>query len=150
TSLAFEFLDQPFQLDLDVAAAPPVVRAQSRSLLRIDPDGARSETTLELQWVGGPLFAVELGLGPGLQLVAVGPPEVVEGSSVTAESPPGGRADPDRPAARRLRIRLTPTARDQNKVTLRLEGQQRIPRDGPLELGLFAPEEPTSVRAAFT
>jgi hypothetical protein len=150
TSLAFEFLDQPFLLHLDVAAAPPVVRAQSRSLLRIDPDRARSETTLELQWVGAPLFAVELGLGPGLQLVAVGPPEVVEGFSVTPDSPREGRADPDRPAARRLRIRLTPTARDQNKVTLLLEGQQRIPRDGPVELGLFAPEQPTSVRAAFS
>ncbi len=150
TSLAFEFLDQPFQLHLDVAAAPPVVRAQSRSVLRIDPDRAHTETTLELQWVGGPLFVVELVLGPGLQLVGIGPPEAVEGSTVTTESPPGGRADPDRPATRRLRIRLTQAARDQNKVTLRLEGQQRIPRAGHVELGLFALEEPTSVRAAFT
>jgi hypothetical protein len=150
TNLAFEFLDQPFLLHLDVAAAPPVVRAQSQSLLQIDPERVRNQTTLELQWVGGPLFTVELSFGPGLQLVAVGPPEVVAGFRVTAESPPGGPADADRSVARRLTVRLTPAARDQNKVALQLEGQQRIPRDGAVELGLFAPEEPTSVRAGFT
>src|SRR5205807_1467012 len=45
TSLAFEFLDQPFLLHLEVAPSPPLVRAQSRSLFRIDRDDARSETT---------------------------------------------------------------------------------------------------------
>ena len=52
-------------------------------------------------------------------------------------------------AARTLKIRLTPLARDQEKVTLRLEGQQRIPRDGPVQLGLFAPAATTSVDASF-
>ena len=33
TSLAFEFLDQPFSLGLDVEASPPLVRSRSRTLV---------------------------------------------------------------------------------------------------------------------
>ena len=50
TSLAFEFLDQPFALRLDVEASPPLVRSRSRTTFRLDGDRTRSEATIEFQW----------------------------------------------------------------------------------------------------
>ncbi len=85
TSLAFEFLDQPFLLDLEVESSPPLVKADSKTLFRIDADRARSETTIELDWVRGRLSELELGVAAGLQLISVGPPEVVESSHLSDE-----------------------------------------------------------------
>jgi hypothetical protein len=149
TSLAFEFLDQNFELNLDVEASPPLVRSRSRTLFRIGEDRVRSETTIELQWVRGRLFEVPLELGPGLEVVSVGPPSVVETSNptggATARSASGGAN-----GLRGLTIRLAPAVRDQSSVTLRLEGFQRVPREGPVTLGLFAPDETTAVAASFS
>ena len=126
TNLAFEFLDQPFLLDLGVAASPPLVRAESKTLFQISADQARSETTIELQWVHGRLFETEFGVAAGLQLVSVGPADIVESSHLTSDIPvpdPGGLYQ----QARRLKLGLTPLGRGQNKVTIRLAGLQRIP-----------------------
>ena len=111
---------------------------------RIDGDRVRSETTIELQWVRGRLFEVELDLGPGLEVVSVGPTAVVEAWNPTGGPSAGG------PAAagaepRGLTIRLAPPVRDQSQVTLQLQGYQRLPREGPVKLGLFAPDETTAV-----
>jgi hypothetical protein len=148
TRLAFEFPDQPFRLHLEVEPSPPLVRARSRTAWRIEAEEAHSVATIELECVRGRLFEVGLALGPGLQLVSVGPPEVVEGSSWAAEATARNPAEAGR-AARQLQIGLTPGVRDQKKVTLRLEGRQRVPRDGPVHLGLFTPEEATAVDASF-
>jgi hypothetical protein len=150
TSLAFQFLDQPFKLNLDVEASPPLVRSRSRTLSSIDGDRARSETTFELQWVRGRPFDLELGLGPGLEVTSVGPPSVVEdwnltGGTPSARGPAGGAAEP-----RGLAIRLAPPVRDQSKVILQLEGLQQLPGSGPVNLGLFTPEGTTSVAASFS
>ena len=149
TSLAFEFLDQPFSLDLDVEESPPLVRSQSRTLFRIDGDRAKCETMIELQWVRGRLFELELSLGPGLEAVSVGPPEVVEAWN------PTGSTSARRTAAaagtpRGLTVRLAPTVRDQSKVTLRLDGHQRIRGEGPVRLGLFAPDGTTAVSSSVS
>ena len=148
TSLAFEFLDQPFLLDLGVEASPPLVRAESRTVFQIDTDLARSETTIELQWVRGRLYELEVGVAAGLQVVSAGPADVVESSHLTTEI--AGR-DPGEPIQqdRRLRIRLTPLGRGQNKVTIRLTGLQRVPPKGSMKLGLFTPDQTTSVNASY-
>ena len=138
TSLAFEFLEQPFILNLDIEDSPPLVRSRTRTAFEIGADQARSVTTVELERVRGRLFDVELGIGPGLQVVTVGPNEMVEGWSLVGK-PPAREPDGARAAAQSLKIRLSSPARDQMKVSLRLEGYQRIPRDGPVKLGLFAP-----------
>jgi hypothetical protein len=149
TSLAFEFLDQPFSLGLDVEASPPLVRSRSRTSFRLDEDRARSEATIELQWVRGRPFEVELGLGPGLDVVSVGPPSVVEAWNPTGGASNGGPAGAG-VEPRGLTIRLSPAVRDQSQVTLQLEGFQRLPREGPVKLGLFAPDETTALSAAFS
>jgi hypothetical protein len=149
TSLAFEFLDQPFALNLDVEASPPLIRSSSRTAFRIEGDRARSDATIELQWVRGRLFDLELGLGPGLEVLSVGPSSIVEAwnlSGATSDRGPAGSSTD----TRRLTIRLAPPVRDQSRVTLQLAGSQRLPRDGPVKLGLFTPDETMAVAAIST
>jgi hypothetical protein len=136
TSLAFEFLDQPFLLDLGVEPSPPLVRGEAKTFFQIDLDQARSETTVDLQWVGGQVFEVELGVADGLEVVSAGPAEVIESSHLTNEAAGQGHDD-STPQSHRLRLRLTPLARDRNRVTFKLEGLQRIPAEGSMKLGLF-------------
>ncbi len=148
TRLAFEFVDQPFLLQLDVEASPPLVRARSKTTFQIDADQARSEANVELQWVRGQLFEVELDIGPGLEVVSVGPNDVVEGWSLGGESAARGSVR-SAPAPRVLKIGLTSLARERMKAGLQLKGYQRIPRDGLVNLGLFAPDVSTSVAASY-
>ena len=134
-------------LHLDVEASPPLVLARTRTSFRIDPDQARSDATIDLQSVRGRLFDVELDVGPGLRVVAVGPSEMVERWILTAR--PSARDAAKDPAAQVLKIHLSSLARDQPKVSLRLAGYQRILRDGPVKLGLFAPDPATCVGADY-
>jgi hypothetical protein len=148
TSMAFEFLDQPFRLDLGVEPSPPLVRADSKTIFRIASERARSETTIELGWVRGRLTDVELGVPPGLELTSVGPADVVESSHLSdmiAARDPGATI-----RERRLRIRLTSPGRDANKVTLKLTGLQRIAPEGKVKLGVFTPIQAASAHASFT
>ncbi len=137
TRLAYEFLDQPFLLDLGVELSPPQVRGESRTYLQIEPDQARSETTIELAWVRGELFDLELGVATGLQVISVGPADVVESFHLT-----------DQPA-RRLNIRLTPEARLRNKVVLKLTALEQIPALGSIKLGLFSFDRTTPVNSFY-
>ena len=148
TRLAFEFVDQRFLLQLDVEASPPLLRSQSQTAFRIDADHARSEANIELQWVRGQLFEVELDIGPGLEVVSVGPNEVVEGWSLSGEFDPrlGGSAH----RGGVLKIGLTSRGARTDEGELQLKGYQRIPRDGPVKLGLFAPDASTAVAASYT
>ena len=93
----------------------------------------------------GRLFEVKLDLGPGLEAVSVGPTAVVEAWNPTSPSSSAGAG----PGSRGLMIRLAPPVRDQNRLTLQLQGYQRLPREGPVKLGLFAPDETTAVGASF-
>ena len=149
TSLAFEFLDQPFSLVLDVEATPPLIRSRSRTQIRLDDDRARCEATIELQWIRGRPFEVEMSLGPGLKVVSVGPSAVVEAWHPTAETAAGVRAGGGL-GPRGLTVRFSPAVRDQSAVTIRLDGFQRLPREGPVKLGLFAPEEATAVSSSVS
>ena len=148
TSLAFEFLDQPFLLDLVVESSPPLVKADSKTLFRIDADRARSETKIALDWVRGELSELELGVAAGLQLISVGPPEVVESSHLADEIVGRGPLGPTGPE-RLLRLRLTAHGRDSNRVTLVLTGLQRISTDGRVDLGLFTPLPAVSIKGSY-
>jgi hypothetical protein len=148
TSLAFEFLDQPFLLELAVEASPPLVRAESRTYFQIDTEQARSESTIKLEWVGGRLLEVDLGVGNGLLLVSVGPSDVVESSHLTGEIT-GGRSGGPNEHFRKLKIALSALASGQNKATIKLAGVQRISSEGSIKLGLFTPVGTTSATAYY-
>jgi hypothetical protein len=148
TSLAFEFLDQPFLLDLAVESSPPLFKADLKTLFRIESGRVRSETTIELDRVRGQLSDLDLGVAAGLELVAVGPRELVASSHLFNDSVnrgPGRSSEP----ARVLKIRLTTLGRDSNKVTLVLTGLQRLSALGRVNLGLFAPLEAVSVSSSY-
>ncbi len=139
TTLAYEFRHQPFLLDLGVELSPPQIRGESRTFFQIDRDQARSETTIELAWVRGELFDLALGIAPGLQVVSVGPADVVESS----------HADETIVQARRLNIRLTPEARLRNKVTLKLTAIEQIATLGSVKLGLFSLDRATPINSFY-
>jgi hypothetical protein len=148
TSLAYEFLDQPFLLDLVVESSPPLVRARSKTLFRIEGQRARSETEIEFDWVRGELSELELGVAAGLRLISVGPAEIVESSHLADDrslSTSAGSTGIDR----RLRIRLKALGRDPSKVTVVLGGHQTIPEEGSVKLGLFTPMQAASVSASY-
>ena len=148
TSLAFEFLDQPFLLELGVESSPPLIKADSKTLFRIDAERVRSETTIELDWVRGELSEVELGVAAGLQLISVDPPEVVESAHLSDEILARGSKGQNA-HARLLRVRLTALGRDSNRVTLMLTGLQRISTHARVNLGLFTPLNAMSMSGSY-
>jgi hypothetical protein len=148
TSLAYEFLDQPFLLDLGVESSPPQVRGETRTFLEVDSDKVRSQMTIDLTWLGE-LFELELGVAPGLEVISVGPAESVE-STHLADAAAGADRGSLEKHSRRLSIRLTPQARDRNKVTLKLAAIEPIEARGSIKLGLFSLEETAAVTASYS
>ena len=128
TSSAYQFLDQPFKLNFAVESSPPLYRAEATTRLDLDADMARSSTSIEVQRVRGRLFEIQVAIPPGLQLLSVGPPDLVESATPTQGRERAAGEDPSSPTEQVLTIQLTPAARDQRSLTLRLRGQQRIGR----------------------
>ena len=125
TSIAYQFLDQPFKLNFSVESSPPLYRAETATRLDLDADMARSTTSIQVQRVRGRLFEIQVAIPPGLELLSVGPAEWVESATPTQGTQ---RAEGDNPSSQTEqihKIQLTPSARDQSSLTLRLRGQQR-------------------------
>ena len=136
TSLAFEFLDQPFLLDLVVESSPPLVTAASKTVFRIDPDRARSETTIELDWVRGRLSELELGVAAGLQLTRGRSARNCRELAPCRRDRFFRRRPGRTPPARRLRIRLTPLGRDAEQSDPRTHRPAARPRRRKRESGI--------------
>jgi hypothetical protein len=142
TALAYQFVDQPFELNLRVDPSPPLVHTQGRTTVLLDAGQARVDTWLDYQSAYGRLFDVRVALPRGLELASVGPKEVVETSLLIPEptdGPPGSRH-----GSRVLTIRLTPKAREGNGFSLHLTGRQAIDPARPVSVGLFQPREAMS------
>ena len=147
TSLAYEFLDQPFVLDLVVELLRLQIRGETRTLLELDADRVRSETTIDLTWLGE-VFELELGVASGLEDVSVGPRESVE-SMAAFEAPRDAGRGPPQKKERRLNIRLSPQAHDSHKVSLKLAAIEAIEAVGSIKLGLFALDRSIPVNAFY-
>jgi hypothetical protein len=142
TSLAYQFVDQPFELTLRIDSSPPLVHTQDRTTVLLDAGQARVDTWLDYQSAHGRLFDVRVALPRGLELDSVGPKEVVEDKLLIPEptdSPPRTGH-----GARVLTIRLTPKAHEANGFSLHLTGRQAIDPAKPVSIGLFQPREATS------
>jgi hypothetical protein len=148
TSLAFEFLEQPFRLELLVEPAPPLVRATSRAVFQIEREQIRSETTVALQWTTGRLFEVELDVAAGLEIVSVGPRDLVETSHLTFDQGGDNAQESDKHNGR-LRVRLASPGRDQNQTRLRIVALQRVSADGLVKLALVTPRGTTAPTAYY-
>ena len=148
TSIALEFLDQPFRLELRVENAPRQYSADSSTILTLDADQVRNETTIDVQRVRGRLFEIEIGVSPELKAVTAGPAELIESTTPPAHEPAAGA--PPAQAERTLKLRLTAQGRDQKSLSLKLAGRQDAPTSGEARLGLFTPRGAVSNEASFS
>ena len=90
--MAFQFLDQPYSLDLGIESSPPLYRSETRTRLSLDADVAKNQTTIDVQRVRGRLYEIDVAVPPGLELISVGPPDLVESSTLLAKEA-AGRGD---------------------------------------------------------
>ena len=148
TSIALQFLDQPFRLELGVEDAPPLYRADSSTKLTLDADQVRNETTINVQRVRGRLFEIEIGVAPELKAPTAGPAELIESATPMARD--GAAAGLPARSERILKLRLTALGRDQKSLSLKLVGRQDAPTSGEARLGLFTPRGAVSTSAAFS
>jgi len=146
TSIALQFVDQPFRLALGIKDAPPLYRADSTTKLTLDADTVRNETTIDVQRVLGQLFEIEIGVAPELKLVSAGPPELIESRTPPQEQ---GAGPSTAQSDRILKLRLTALGRDQKSLSLKLVGRQDDPGSGDARLGLFTPRGAVSTSAVF-
>ncbi len=138
TGIAYQFLDQPYRLALNIETFKPLYRSEASSRVVLDAGMAQVETTLQIQRVRGRLFDLEIAVPTDLQLISVGPAEVVESATPIAARDPTTKGEEPRPAAQVLKVHLTPSGRDLRSFFLRLRGQQRTVPEGAVKLGLFA------------
>ncbi|AMV37127.1 hypothetical protein [Planctomyces sp. SH-PL62] len=148
TTLALQFLEQPFALAIGVEDAPPLFSTEAVAELSLDPEVVRNETTLEVRRVRGTLFEVEVAVPADMKVVSVGPPDLVEAATPPQPDAAAAAADPA-DAERILKIRLTSQARDRPAFSLKLSGRQPAPGPGDVRLGLFAARGAVSTNAAF-
>ena len=137
TALAYQFVDQPFELTLGIEPSPPLVRTDSRTTVALSARGARVETSIDYKTSRDRLFEARVALPRGLELESVGPDDIVEASKLDAD--PAGTA-----AGRVLTVMLKSKARDQRAFSLRLAGRQSIDPARPVEVALFQPIDSTS------
>jgi head-tail adaptor len=136
--LAYQFVDQPFELSLRVEPAPALVGVSARSTLTIDVGRARLDTWLDYEVARGHVFEVTVGLPRGLDLDSVGPEEVVAAYQWSPETT--GPASPElTDAPRVLTIRLTPKAHDGTVFRIHLTGRQGFEPSATVPLALFSP-----------
>jgi hypothetical protein len=145
--LAFQFVDQPFRLGLEVEEAPPLFRTETTSRVNLDADLARTETSIAVQQVRGRLFDLEVEVPAGLELGTVDPRELVE---AVIPVPGAGSASKGQAAGQVVKLHLSAAARDQHSLSLRLVGQQRIGSEGEVRIGLFSVRGGVAAGAAVT
>ena len=148
TNLAYEFLDQPFLLDLGVESSPPQVRGETRTFLEVDSDKVRSQTTIDLTWLGE-LFELELGVAPGLDVISVGPAESVESTHLADAAPGAG--------SREFEEAFAPAEHSLDAASARPEqgysqaGGDRVDQaPGSIKLGLFSLDQTAAVTASYS
>ncbi len=132
--LAYQFLDQPFELALQVDPSPPWVRVDAKTTMSLANGESKIDQRLEYRISRGRLFQLRIAMPPGLDLDSVGPDSVVESAEVVPSS-----LDDDTRAGKTLILPLTQSARESATFTLRLVGRQKIDASGSVEAGLFRP-----------
>ena len=139
TLLAFEFDDQPFELELQVAPAPPRLRVETKTTVTMASRTARVQARLDCRSSQGRCFEVAIGLPPGLEFDKAGPNEVVESARVV--SSPDAKTDLSVEAGvvRTLVISLTPAAREMEEFSILLAGSCTFDQNGTVSIPVFVP-----------
>jgi len=147
---AYQFLDQPYKLALGIESSPPLYRSVSITRMVLDAQTAQVDTTVQVQRVRGRLFEIEIVVPPGLQMISVGPADLVESAIPIVAQTLATGSDRPRETAQVLKIQLTPLGRDRKSFSLQLRGQQRIGPEGAVKLGLFAARDGVSTASTVS
>lgn len=134
TMLAYRFLDQPFALGLRAEAAPPRLRASTRTVVTVEATSAIVDTWIDYRATRGRIFEMRIGLPGDLELKSVGPEEAVESSQVQEGGGQGSEG-------RSLVVVLSARARDGGSFRLHLLGRRAIAEPGEVGVGLFRPSD---------
>ena len=98
----------------------------------------------------GRLFEIEIVVPAGLQMISVGPADLVESAIPIVAQTLATGSDRPQETAQVLKIHLTPLGRDRKSFFLRLRGQQRIGPEGAVKLGLFATRDGVSTASTVS
>ncbi|SIO59949.1 hypothetical protein SAMN05444166_6215 [Singulisphaera sp. GP187] len=131
TFLAYQFVDQPFDLELRIEPSPPLVQFDARTTIRLGAGQAKIDTWLGVETANGRLFDLNLVLPKGLELESVGPPDMIESWQLS----------PEREEGRIVTARLTFRAQEGNSFALHLVGRQAIDPTRSVAVALFQPRE---------
>ncbi len=137
STLAYQFVDQPFELNLSVEPSPPLVRTESRTTVALSARSALIETWLDYKIARGRLYEAKVSLPRGLELDLTGPEDIVESSKLEPDAAEGA-------GTRVLTVLLKQRARDAGAFSLRLAGRQAIDPAKPVALALFRPLDSTA------
>jgi hypothetical protein len=138
TSHAFLFLDQPFKLGLGIESSPPLFQTETVTRLELEEELARVTAAIQVHQVRGSLFEIDVAVPEGMQLLSIGPPDLVESARPVQPPVQPGKGLPTPEAGQILRVQLAEAGRRQRSFTLRLRGQERVGSEGDVKLGLFA------------
>jgi hypothetical protein len=138
TGLAYQFVEQPFDLRLRIDPSPPLIRVDGRTTVAVRPGRADVDTTLDYRVTRGRIFEIAVALPSALEFDSAGPPSVVASYQLTdqPEEAPGGQF-------RLLVLRLTPEAREARTFSVHLTGRQRLATAATVTIGLFTPRNAT-------
>src|SRR5208283_2554582 len=125
-------------------------RSESITRMVLDAQTAQVDTTVQVQCVRGRLFEIEIVVPPGLQMISVGPADLVESAIPIVAQTLATGSDRPQETAQVLKIQLTPLGRDLKSFSLRLRGQQRIGQEGAVKLGLFATRDGVSTASTVS
>ena len=138
TALAYQFSEQPFELALGFEPSPPLVRAEGRTTVWLEPGLARLEADLDFTTTRGRLIDLQFAVPTGLEVESVGPADVVAGwqlgplpSAVVVDANPGGRL---------LTARLATRVNEGGQFTVRVAGRATFPAaERDVNVGLVQP-----------
>lgn len=138
TVLAYQFLDQPFELRIRVASSPPRVRASSRTAVTIEAGRVRVDAWFEYQLTRGKTFEAKIEVPPGLEIESVGPDDEIESSRALSIDERSGRNPRGNDyGSRVLAARLRKKIREGGTFRLHLVGLGPLDPSG--RIGLFRP-----------
>jgi hypothetical protein len=134
TFLAYQFIDQPFELDLRIDPSPPLVSTDARTTVSLEGKLAEIDTWIKSEPAHGRLFDLHVTLPRGLELKSVGPRESVESWQIATE------AD----GSRTLTVRLTTKVHSGSPLEVHVVGRQAIDPSRSVDVALFRPRESAS------
>ena len=130
--LAYQFVEQPFELGIQVDPSPPWVQVKSRTTVALDEGRARVDTWLDYTVPRGRVFEAKVALPEEMTLNSIGP-----ASSVATSESLGEASVPSR--GKILVTRLTPRASEDGFFSIHLTGWQAISGSGLTRVGLPRP-----------